>query len=117
MRETATLGKINAMYEAFSEERLRWLIGKGDLLVQKGDLDEEHLQELIKKTVKEEYERHLIIDALKLGFHTVSKISEITTLEPYLVFSNIRALCKWKQVVAVEQQGQEYVYALAEEIS
>ncbi|MFW9848023.1 MAG: hypothetical protein ACFFF4_02720 [Candidatus Thorarchaeota archaeon] len=115
MNETARLDNIIAMYDAFSEERLRWLIGKGDLLVQRGELSEEQLHTLITKTVHEEYVRSLILDAVRNGLRTVTDISSATRLESSIVLSNLLALMKWKKVEIALQNGQEYLYIVVEE--
>ena len=49
MKETANLDMIEAAGVAFESERLRWLIGKGDVLVQRGELTPERLQELMEQ--------------------------------------------------------------------
>ena len=115
MRETAKTENIEAMYAAFSDERLRWLIGKGDLLVQKGELAEERLQFLIAKTVRDEYVRNLIMDAIRNGYRTATDISNTTRFESSIVVTSLLALMKWNKVEVVEQRGVEYLYALTEE--
>ena len=111
MKESVTSEKLDAMYEAFSDERLRWLIGKGDLLVQKGELDNDKLEDLISKAVGQEYERHLILDALEGEERTISEIAKLTKLPSHEVFSNIIALTKWNKVVVTQQKGNEYLYS------
>ena len=115
MKETARLENIEAMYAAFSDERLRWLMGKGDLLVQKGELDEDRFQHLIAKTVRDEYVRNLIMDAIRNGYRTVTDISNTTRFQSSIVVTSLLALMKWNKIEIVEQRGQEYLYALTEE--
>ena len=117
MMETATLEKVEAMYTAFSNERLRWLIGKGDLLVQKGELELEHLQSLIQKTVKDEFERNLILNTLRAGSKTVTQIAKSIEMDSADVFKNIIALTKWKRIEVSGQKGCEYLYTLPEMIA
>ena len=40
--------KVDAAAEAFGNERLRWLIGKGDVLLQRGALAPERLKQLME---------------------------------------------------------------------
>jgi transcription initiation factor IIE alpha subunit len=116
MKESARLDNVSAMNEAFSGERLRWLIGKGDLLVQKGELTEAQLHALIGKTVREEYVRHLIIDAVRNGLRTVTDISTATRLDSSLVLTNLFALMRWNKVEIAEQRDEEYLYVLTEDV-
>jgi hypothetical protein len=115
LRETARIDNIGAMYNAFSEERVRWLIGKGDLLVQKGELSEDQLYSLIEQTVRDEYIRSLVIDAVRNGLRTVTDISSATRLESSLVLMHLLALMKWNKVEVAKQRGQEYLYTLVED--
>jgi hypothetical protein len=115
MSEITKPENVDAMAAAFSEERLRWLIGKGDLLVQKGDLSEENLHYLIGKAVREEYVRHLILDAIGNGLRTVTDISSALNIDGSLVLENLLALMKWNKIEVAEQRGQEYLYVLVEE--
>lgn len=114
MKEIATHEKIDAMYDVFSSERLRWLIGKGDLLMQKGELEMEHLQELIIKTVQQEHERSMILRSLGKEAKSITEISKDVQLDPSDVFRNIIALTKWNMVEVSEQKGCEYLYSVRE---
>ncbi|MFX1261622.1 MAG: hypothetical protein ACFFAZ_06010 [Promethearchaeota archaeon] len=111
MRETVDSSRIEAMVDAFGDERLRWLIGKGDVLVQNGELTQERFKELVDKTIQEEYERHYILKQLDDGFATVSQIARATELEPHRVLWNILALMKWNEVEIVGEEKREYLYA------
>ena len=111
MRETVDEDRIQAMADAFADERLRWLIGKGDVLVQNGELTQEKFKELVDKTIKEEFERHYIMKQLNDGPVTVSKVSKATGLEPHRVLWNILALMKWNRVEIAGEEKREYLYA------
>ncbi len=110
MKEMATSEKIDAMYRAFSQERLRWLIGKGDLLVQKGEMEMKHLEALIEKTVQDEFERSMILGALGTEAMTISQLAKSVSMHPSDVFKNIIALTKWNKIEVIEQRGSQYVY-------
>ena len=58
--EKTTLEFVEAAMDAFGAERLRWLVGKGDVLIQNGQLTQEKFDELVRKTVHEEIERSVI---------------------------------------------------------
>ncbi len=100
------------MYDAFEDERLRWLIGKGDVLVQRGELAEDELYSLIKKTVEEEFTRCLILRSLKTGSKTTTEVSRDLHLDTSIVHWNLLALRRWNKVEIVKQQVDEYVYAI-----
>jgi len=111
MKETASLERVEAAADAFSNERLRWLIGKGDILTQKGELTEKRLKQLIEITVKEEIDRSQIISELKDGPATITEISKATKMESSHVLENLIALMKWNLVEIVGTENREYVYA------
>ena len=111
MKETVDSDRIQAMADAFADERLRWLIGKGDVLVQNGELTQERFRELMDKTIQEEYERHYIMRQLDDGPVTVSNIAKATGLETHRVLWNVLALMKWNKVEIVGEEKREYLYA------
>ena len=80
MKETANMDKLEAAEDAFGDERLRWLIGKGDVLIQKGELTHERLQELMEQTVREEIDRSHIMREIKDGPATITEIAKATFL-------------------------------------
>ncbi|MFW9908484.1 MAG: hypothetical protein ACFFEF_07905 [Candidatus Thorarchaeota archaeon] len=114
MKETASVETIQAMYDAFAAERLRWLIGKGDVLVQRSDLEQERFLSLINKTVEEEYIRSSILRNLRDGPKTVVELSEKTPLDTSIIHWNLLALAKWNKVEVIERIENQYTYGLKE---
>ncbi|MGY5865145.1 MAG: hypothetical protein RTV41_11135 [Candidatus Thorarchaeota archaeon] len=114
MKETANLEKVEATAEAFSNERLRWLIGKGDVLVQKGELTPERLQDLMEQTVKEEIDRSHILREMRDGPATITELAKATKMEKDYILDNLLALIKWNQVEIVGDENREYIYARKE---
>ncbi|MHA2360126.1 MAG: hypothetical protein ACXAB5_07620 [Candidatus Thorarchaeota archaeon] len=114
MKETANQEKIEAAAEAFGNERLRWLIGKGDVLVQKGELTPERLQGLMEQTVKEEIDRSHILREIRDGPATITELAKATKMEKYYILENLLALIKWNQVEIVGDEKREYIYARKE---
>ena len=112
MKENASLSKIQAVYDAFEDERLRWLIGKGDVLLQRGELTEDELYSLIKKTVEEEFTRSLILRSLQTGSKTTTEISRDTHMDTSIVHWNLLALRRWNKIEIVKQQVDEYMYSI-----
>ena len=114
MKENATLDKINAANDAFSSERLRWLVGKGDVLIQDGELKKERLDELLVKTVQEEIERSFIIKQLEDTPKTVTDIAKATKMDKDRVLWNILALMKWNRIEITGEEKREYIYSIKE---
>ena len=114
MKETANLEKLEAAAVAFGDERLRWLIGKGDVLVQRGDLTPEKLQELMEQTVREEIDRTQILKEIKDGPATITEIAKATKMEKGYILENLLALMKWNLVEIVCDENREYIYARKE---
>ena len=114
MKEKVTPDKIEAAIDAFGQERLRWLIGKGDVLMNEGELSSERLDELIQKTVHEEIERSMIIKQLEDTPKTITEIAKATTLEKHRVLWNLLAMLKWNRVEISGEKNREYIYSLKE---
>ena len=114
MKETANLERVQAMADAFADERLRWLIGKGDVLVQNGELTQGKFKDLMKKTIHEEYTRNYILQQLKEGPKTVAAISKATKLESDHVLWNLLAMMKWNKVEIAGEEKREYLYTIKE---
>ena len=114
MKETANMDRLEAATAAFADERLRWLIGKGDVLVQRGDLTPERLTELMKQTVREEIDRSHILREIQDGPATISEIARATKMEKDYILENLLALMKWNLVEIVGDENYEYIYARKE---
>ena len=114
MKERANLARVKAMADAFSEERLRWLIGKGDVQVQRGDLSEEKFKELTNMAITEEFERNYIMQHLSKGPATVKEIAKTTKMEPDRVLWNLLAMMKWNRVEIVGDKKREYIFSMIE---
>ena len=114
MKENATLDKIEAAIDAFSSERLRWLVGKGDVLIQEGELQKERLDELLVKTVRDEIERSFIMKQLQEAPKTVCELAKATKMETDRVLWNILAMMKWNLVEIKGEEKREYIYGIKE---
>ena len=114
MKETANYEKVEAAAEAFGNERLRWLIGKGDVLLQRGDMTPERLKQLMEQTVREEIDRSIILGEIKDGPATITEIAKATMMEKDYILENLLALMKWNMVEIVGEDNREYIYARKE---
>ncbi len=110
MKETARVEDIDAALDAFGGERLRWLVGKGDVLIQKEDLTKERYDELVEKTVREEIERSTIIKHLDAGPQTITYLAKKTKFDSDVVLWNLLAMMKWNQIEIVGVDKREYIY-------
>lgn len=99
--------RLDAMVDSLNDERLRWLIGKGISLVEKGEIKPEEYETLIENILRTEMERKMIINELKSGPLIVSEISKHTQLLPKQTFRHLMAL-KRLNVVAIigEREGE-----------
>ncbi|MGY5860037.1 MAG: hypothetical protein RTU63_11760 [Candidatus Thorarchaeota archaeon] len=114
MKETANLDMLEAAGDAFESERLRWLIGKGDVLVHRGELTPERLQELMEQTVREEIDRSRLLLEIREGPATITEIAKATKMEKDYILENLLAMMKWNQVEIIGDENHEYIYARKE---
>jgi hypothetical protein len=114
MNEKATMDTIDAAIEAFGSERLRWLVGKGDVLIQYGELTKERYDQLVKQTVREEIERSIIRKHLEDSPRPVSYLAKKTKLDSDVILWNLLAMMKWNQVEIVGEEKREYLYSQKE---
>jgi len=114
MKESANIDKLEAAAAAFGDERLRWLVGKGDILVQRGELTHERLNQLMEQTVREEIDRSHILREIQEGPATITEIATATDMEKDYILENLLALMKWNLVEIVGQDNREYIYARKE---
>jgi hypothetical protein len=114
LKERVTLKDVAAATDAFSGERLRWLIGKGDILVQGGKLTQRRFDELISNTVRDEVERSSIERVLTANPTTISSIAKETKLGKDRILWNLLAMMKWNRVEIVGEEKREYIYGIKE---
>ncbi|MFW9964062.1 MAG: hypothetical protein ACFFCX_10885 [Candidatus Sifarchaeia archaeon] len=114
MKEIANPDKLEAAATAFGDERLRWLVGKGDILVQRGEITQERLNQLLEQTVKEEIDRNHILSEIRDGPATITEIAKGTKMGKDYILENLLALMKWNLVEIVGEEDREYIYARKE---
>lgn len=107
MRGEELKRRLDAMINSLSDERLRWLIGKGRLLIEKGEMKLEEYERLMEEIMQSEMERRMIINELKSGSLKVSEIASRLNLQPKKVFRHLMTLRR-KNIVAVagEREGE-----------
>ena len=82
--------QLGAVETALRSPRLRWLTGVDRHLTERGNVynqkvDEDYLHNLMGQILKEEYEKALLLEALKPGPQSVREMSAKTGLPVYTV--------------------------------
>lgn len=82
--------ELSAIEAALDSPRLRWLLGIDRQLTTKENvyhekIDEAEYQQLLSTAVEMEYQRALILEALKEGPRSVREIARVTRLPIYTV--------------------------------
>lgn len=81
---------LNALDGAFNSQRLRWVLGMERQLTELGNvyggrIDEEKYHDMLRQVARTEYDKALILDALKTGPLSVRGISGKSGLPVYTV--------------------------------
>ena len=106
--------KLEATAEAFSDERVRWLIGKSRELIASSAIDEKTLDNIIRMLIKDEIEIHLILAELKgRGPLTDKEIAEAIDLPDGKVRDHLKVLRFLNEVSVVEGKEDQPLYTLS----
>jgi predicted CopG family antitoxin len=85
--------KLDATKEAFTDDRVRWLIGKKRQLLESGATSEETLNKIIHELMKDEVERHLILAEIEREESlSAEKIAELIDLPSEKVRDHLKVL-------------------------
>jgi DNA-binding transcriptional ArsR family regulator len=103
--------RFEAMIDSFRERRLRWLTGKGRILMEEEGMKPEEYEALMENILQTEMERKMIISELKAGAHTVSLISQRLGIPPKQVFRHLMAL-KRLNIVTISEGEEELEFQL-----
>ena len=107
--------KLEAAIEAFSDERVRWLVGKSKELITSGVVDEETLDGIIRSFINDEVERHLILGELKKRAPlTDREIAESINLPEERVKDHLKTLRFSNEVSVVGEKENRPLYAISE---
>ncbi len=101
---------IDALIEAFSSERLRWIIGQATAPSE--DMDEEELKNIVENIVTEEKERHIILTKIRKEPSTIPEISKMTGLPTKRVLYHIIALRREGIVTETGEKGDYFLYGV-----
>ncbi len=98
--------RLDAMIESFSDGRLRWLVGKGRALVEKGEVKQEEYDALMGEVLRTEMERKMIIGELRSGPLTAIEVSKRLPLTPKEALEHLIALRQLNVVAVGEREGE-----------
>jgi len=106
--------KINAAIDAFSDERIRWFMGKSRHFIDSGIIDEKTLDGIVYKLILDEIERHLILREIEnSGNLTVKELEKLTGMSAEKIREHIKVLVFLDEVSLVGEKEGEPSYALS----
>lgn len=100
------------MILSLSDERLRWLIGKGRSLIDQEKMTLEEYETVMKDILQTEMQRKMIVNELRSGPLTVSEISSRVELPPKQVLKHLIALRRKSVVVILGDRKGELEFQL-----
>jgi len=104
--------KLRAATEAFSSERVRWLLGRSKYIAEVGKLKPEEVKALITDVLREEMERGHILSELKAnGPLTVPELSERTGLPKRRIMWHLICMMKDGRVAIWGKKGDYYAFS------
>lgn len=80
------------MFQSFTDERLRWLIGKGRSLIDNEKITMEKYETVMKGIFRDEMQRNMIMSELKSRPSTVSELSLDIGLPKKVILKHLIAL-------------------------
>jgi phytoene dehydrogenase-like protein len=101
---------LGALERTFGASRLRWLMGMELKITEQGNVYEEKLQEqkyrkILEDVAEEEYEKALVLEALRHGIAAVRDIALETGLAVYKVSCRLNELERSREVELKEYLG------------
>jgi len=105
--------KLRAAFEAFSSERVRWLLGRSRHIAEVGKLKPEEVRELVKSVLAEELERGLIVSELKAdGPLTVPELAQRTGLPRRRIMWHLICMMKEGRIAIRGKKGDYYAFSV-----
>lgn len=103
-------GELDALQTALSSSRLRWLTGMELQVTERANayrerLDQHSFHEILQRTVEEEYQKGLVLYALKQGPRSVREIALVTGLEVHTVSRRLTDLERARQTQFLDFEG------------
>ncbi|MGQ9720775.1 MAG: hypothetical protein ACUVXA_05570 [Candidatus Jordarchaeum sp.] len=105
--------RLEAAAGLLGDIRVRWLIGRSQALLEAGTLSEEELESLMRKVMREELERWLIMKEIeKQGPLSVRDLVEATSLPEQSIVEHILALRRNGRIASAGEKENWYLYDL-----
>ncbi len=104
-----TAAEVDAYIDAFSSERLRWIMGRTLVPELMG---EEEWKRLAEKVIVEEKERSLVLNEIKRKPCTIPHISMETGLPKKRILHHILVLRKEGLIEEVGEEEDYYLYGV-----
>jgi len=112
MGENELRARLRAAREAFSSERVRWLLGRSRHIAEVGKLSPKEVKSLITEILREELERGHILSELKAnGPLTVPELSERTGLPKQKLMWHLICMMKDGRVAIWGKKGDYYAFS------
>lgn len=106
--------KLEAAAGLLRDIRVRWLIGRSQALLESGRMNEKELESLMKRIMREELERWIIMKEIeKKGPLTVGEISKEIALPESRVVEHIIALGQLGRITTIGEKENGYLYDLS----
>jgi hypothetical protein len=107
---------LSALERVLASSRLRWLIGMEVKITEKGNvygevLEEEDYRRVLRETAQAEYEKCLILEAMKQGSHTVRDLAMDTGLAVHDVSCRLNELERSHQAEFSGYHGKTPMFA------
>jgi DNA-binding transcriptional ArsR family regulator len=103
--------KMDAMFQSLTNERLRWLIGKGRSLIDEEKITMEKYETVMKGIFQDEMQRNMIINELKSRPSTVRELSLDIGLPKKAVLKHLIAL-RHNGIVEIGERKDELEFRL-----
>jgi DNA-binding transcriptional ArsR family regulator len=105
--------RLEAAVGVLGDIRVRWLIGRSQALLESGTITKEGLEQLMRKIMREELERWLIMNEIeRQGPLSVKDLSRATRLPEQAVVKHLLALRRNGRVTFAGEKENMHLYDL-----
>ncbi|MDH4123760.1 MAG: hypothetical protein OEV21_06740 [Thermoplasmata archaeon] len=112
--------RLEAAKMTLDGERVRWLVGKEEVLTEGKNVFGEQLQKnryefIVQKAASIEYRRNLILSNLNEA-RTVHELHDLTDMPKKEIVEHIIALLRWRKIEQAGMKGRSPTYVSLENI-
>jgi len=106
--------KLEAAAGLLGDVRVRWLIGRSQALLESGSISEKELESLMKRVMRVELERWLIVKEIEKQCPlTIREISKGTSLPEHSIVEHMLALRRLGRITTIGEKENWYLYDLS----